>query len=898
MTASTTFERARVSLAMFGLDGLPTNEHLSNLPPLPETPKHARRIDDIPEGIVSAYVSRTASSNPSTLEAPLEAASKMLNDKHENGLSLDIRPGSIVRSKSFHSTPIQPSYPVLSTRQSAFNPPITKTPSREKNHIGPALQSKPTSRPTTIALDAPVQSAPPPPRLSASFNIPSTADDASLLLDYSLAGGAPSSAGDDSLELNIRDLRPALPVATSLAKVDDQQEDKSSVSLSSSPSHPSASAAPSSSLDATQLPSSVPDLDRLDLPKGTDSLHSSSSSGNSTSTIKPVGPDTSSPFVSRSPPRSHRIGFPSLNSAKSPSSTLTRTFPASSSARSLASVGEEAEHLFNPDVSTLLPVSPQKAAYLLRDDELISRETLAEEPNFHLPLPHASRISPVMPNTIQRHISQSPSKYSPSKIRGFARRTDVVISGDVTLDVIDLMAKVSKPKRESGTEESFVDLLHGENMLDGMDMTMLGPDESMMPVDLRRSPTKASSFGYTRLTQEPVPHRVIVDSQDRPTSATSATISRSKSLSKVAEIIQRVRTDHLAQPSSEYPKSLPRIAARSTDRASAQPPTTTPSRTRTSIAPRTLGHRRISLSTGALPISTSASQKSLRLPTSRSTHGRTLSGDAQSIDAPEPLNSQTAVAIAEGSSTQDVSARQVKSSAVPQSRLQGPRPGYKPRTGSSSAVSSSSARPVTLAGSARPAASLSRGLPRPTMSTARPTQPIGTSRSTKPAMGTARPSGLPEPGVGSSAASAAASGPRPSGMSTSRTFGLDATSATNRQARPSTVTTTKSHSKLSMGPQSSRMVDPKSKTRALSTPASTVVRQSTIPSTRLTRPREFGQATGSAALPNPTTTVPKPSSSRLPIQGAAKTSVPPGGLAALRSRLDQLQAKQQSRVAK
>ena len=34
---------------------------------------------------------------------------------------------------------------------------------------------------------------------------------------------------------------------------------------------------------------------------------------------------------------------------------------------------------------------------------------------------------------------------------------------DVTMDVKDLMARMTKPKRASGTEESFIDLLHGEH---------------------------------------------------------------------------------------------------------------------------------------------------------------------------------------------------------------------------------------------------------------------------------------------------------------------------------------------------------------------------------------------------------------------------------------------------
>jgi hypothetical protein len=43
------------------------------------------------------------------------------------------------------------------------------------------------------------------------------------------------------------------------------------------------------------------------------------------------------------------------------------------------------------------------------------------------------------------------------------------VDADMTLDVKDLMAKMSKPKRASGTEESFVDLLRNAPELEGID---------------------------------------------------------------------------------------------------------------------------------------------------------------------------------------------------------------------------------------------------------------------------------------------------------------------------------------------------------------------------------------------------------------------------------------------
>jgi hypothetical protein len=79
--------------------------------------------------------------------------------------------------------------------------------------------------------------------------------------------------------------------------------------------------------------------------------------------------------------------------------------------------------------------------------------------------------------------STSPRKYEPMRDTDLASRTPSVSrtvrkvarrvsedEGDMTLDIGAIMAKIGKPKRMSGTEESFVDLLHGDDRPNELDM--------------------------------------------------------------------------------------------------------------------------------------------------------------------------------------------------------------------------------------------------------------------------------------------------------------------------------------------------------------------------------------------------------------------------------------------
>lgn len=131
------------------------------------------------------------------------------------------------------------------------------------------------------------------------------------------------------------------------------------------------------------------------------------------------------------------------------------------------------------DRSTLLPVTPARVAHLLDDHHLIAREELFEEDSMWLPPPTprtapASAIKPKTPrSTVGR---ESPRPAPPS----FASRAAVPgatgslprprsLAVDDTMDLGEMIAQVARPKRPSGTEESFVDLLHGDNGLSGMD---------------------------------------------------------------------------------------------------------------------------------------------------------------------------------------------------------------------------------------------------------------------------------------------------------------------------------------------------------------------------------------------------------------------------------------------
>lgn len=275
---------------------------------------------------------------------------------------------------------------------------------------------------------------------------------------------------------------------------------------------------PSSPRTDVDLLASTNAISRID-PPWEDSAAASTSSTD-TITELAVAPSRRSP---RKTPRS--------------ASKTKRTFPASSSDKSLATVGED-DFLQVPsaalDRSTLLPVSPAKQAHLLGREHLLMNEDMSlvaddeghtmflpqrpqttarslatvREDNF-LQVPSASALDrstilPVSPakqahllgkehqlldedmslvaddegNTI--YIPQRTTFGGPGPLESSSRtpkkrdspmkaRMDRDEIWNQTLDLKDLMAKMKKPKRASGTEESFVDLLNGDHQPEGLD---------------------------------------------------------------------------------------------------------------------------------------------------------------------------------------------------------------------------------------------------------------------------------------------------------------------------------------------------------------------------------------------------------------------------------------------
>ncbi|WVF66645.1 hypothetical protein IAT40_001386 [Kwoniella sp. CBS 6097] len=858
----------------------------------------------------------------------------------------------------------------------------------------------------------------PQPRLSASFNLPTYIADASLIADCSLMGGSTSVVSDDSFDLPVDRLRPqAVTIFNPAPQKRDLESSCSSSRGSDTPTKASSTLRPSRTdqLDqSTLLPkspaksahllASTNALVSVQPPWFEDDSDVFSASVSSVDTISPGK-------ASSSLPKSQTMrGFPTSNSAHSAitgssTSKTKRTFPSSSSGQSLSSVGEEAEQDYpaEAEMSTLLPVSPVKTAHLLTDEELIAKETLMEEASFTLPLP--IRATPFKTSTMpHRSPRRSPKEMSPLKnVFPAHMRAEMMDEGDVTVDVKDLIAKVGKPKRASGTEESFVDLLHDDFMPDGLDASMMGPDDSMLPSTLRPrsmlagygSPVKhytqmspvrpqRERQSPTTIKRFPIPQtsRIQTLQEDQEAAESrSATISRSKSLSRVAEIIERVKSErataHASGTDQAQPRALPRTEVRprtyTTTRTPAPVPASTlptTARPRSSMMPPlSAASRRISLSTGALPLPSDASHK-VELPAPRATHTPTASTVSQ-LEAASAATSSASRSTSTSRTTLGTSTSSANSSAtrtaVPPTRESttvrarpslaptNARTELKTRTGStSSTVTTSAALP-----SLPTARSSARTTFKPTSiaassTSARTSTATTTSaRLARPSV-SAQPAGLPQPGTGPSARSAPTTSTAAESRSKlSRGFGTDASSTANSVARASTVTSavTKPSSKLSTGPSATATATARNastatstaKCRAVSTPATTVAgSRAVVPpvptSSRLTRP-SLGPAsagvkktsmpptsstttTSTAQRPRVGSTLPRPptTTSRVSTTTGGKASAPPTSgsrfvptrttapgappvpaagtnLAALRMRLDALQARQ-ARVAK
>ncbi|WRT63313.1 uncharacterized protein IL334_000218 [Kwoniella shivajii] len=1059
------------SSSMFTHPSLPSNEELPFLPPLPDTPQHSYKSYHSDEYMLRArtpitrkiWEERLNGNTPSSASFTVEDTSPQ-----ENG------------NRSSKKWDVEVDYPILSTRQQVFGPPLSigRTPSKdytkvmrtpcqakfeekhreelssESENVQPVIDSpinkitevqaqshldlsekrlfpngsedphvhSRTLSPSNIADPTSPQHVQGQPRISASFNLPTYIADDSLLADQSLMGGSTSSTDEDSFHLELNNLRPQ-PANTTETGNSSQNASTHSATSSNTPTKlTSRSRAylvpPQNALDqSTLLPRSpaksahlldpINALTQVQPPwTGDESdLYESSVSSSREASLSPEKPGTIVKPSSSLPSSITTKGFPSSSSSHSIVSLprITRTFPASSSGQSLSSVAESEDHEYplcntNADISTLLPVSPLKTAHLLTDSELITRETLVEEASFRLPLTSSStRKTPYRPMFMSKTPRKSPpAKMSPIKtivkgninMRGYVHEEFRDI-GDTTFDLKDLLAKVGKPKRASGTEESFVDLLHDDFMPDGLDASMMGPDESMLPSSYRPrnlrtasiSPIKQTSIyspsrqsrlmsvpSHTMRTTASDPSATVkrlptsYSSRNLPTQSDEAdeevkqsTMMRSKSLSRMAEMVERVRSErstfshstehqHIKNDKEqERPKqelvlvSPPKTATVSRDYVSTRTPGTPAARPRTSTMPPPATSRRISLSAGAIPITSHASLKHLNLPPSRTTQPRstaittqdaTLAAAGRSLTTTRPATG-TAMSTSRLVTTCMTSTRQpVPSRTTARTCMAPPLPqAVKARIGPSSSTQTSSATlpTIPIAGNATTSSRLTSRpstIAKATTTTRGATGSTSASHVVRPSLAP-RPIGLPKPGDGPTARSNTTSTSTDNRAKVSRGFGNDPSTTMNRLSRPPVAST--SNTKLSSGPSTL-------KARALSTPASLVNTASklppvpALPTSRLTRPSTTTTSSsttrpitstanirnGKSSMPPPSTNagtqrartgstttssvLPRPSV-RTTISG--KSSAPPSasagpgtGLTALRERLDKLHARQ------
>ncbi|OCF60051.1 hypothetical protein L486_02724 [Kwoniella mangroviensis CBS 10435] len=1029
MTAKSRYPDLGRSSAMFTQSSLPTNEELPFLPPIPDTPQHAYKSYLSEDYVLNAKTPLTRQLWEERSNSPVEtSAGGMKKTESSRKWDVEVDYPVLTTRQSVFNTPLpinrNPSGDYFKPASRTPSPPKAKdqsptpeiidkqfiqhdqvpTPHLQMNSEIPnteklagdqsvpffkAIDSMKPTRSPAKAADCPQQQ----PRISASFNLPTYIAEASLLAEESLMGGGASSADGDSFHLGIDKLRPKR------LSSEEREEFGDSASLSDTPTKPLSTK--STFLDplqhqnpldqSTLLPRSPAKTSHLlevknaisnvEPPWSDDSQLYGSSISSRENSISPE--KYSSPYrtLSSLPHSAGMRGFPTSSSSHSVVAPLTktkRTFPASSSSQSLSSVCEDEYH-FEGEVSTLLPVSPMKTAHLLTDAEMISKEKLEEgqDARFRLPLP--TRATPYKPSLMGKTPRKSPpAKMSPIKTIVTAHKyhptqRDVRDEqGDITLDVKDLLAKMNKPKRASGTEESFVDLLHDEFMPDGLDASMIGPDESMLPPSLRprglrgnsTSPIKTSSYASPiRPTRTPAaalpvtlrtievavaetssPIKQFPSSQTTHNLASQAeepsgepkqqTISRSKSLSRVAEIIERVKSERAATQHTQPPKagndhekeevlaaSPPKTAIRTRTYTRVRTPATSTARPRNSMMPPPATSKKISLSAGALPMPGSASHKSVDLPPARtaprvSTIASKRPTTTTTTTTTRPTATTTSARLATtGTAKAPVSSQ--TSMAPPTSRVD-PRV----RPGSISSTVSSSAMIPSLPTSRTTRPSTTVALP----STGSTTTTIS-SRVARPST-VSRLNGLPKSADGPTTRSAPA--PVPRSTRVSRPFGTDATSATNR-----TLNLPSRASKMSTGPSSSTARSAEGmKSRAMSTPASATVSKATntdrppLPTSRITRPSTIvttaaREGMKKSSLPPPltgtsagvqrsrigsTTTntatggLPRPSTK--PTSTAGKGSAPPTstgtsagagagtGLSALRERLDRLHARQ------
>lgn len=333
-------------------------------------------------------------------------------------------------------------YPVLSTRQGGMNTPRRRSPIKRAHHASDSHPDIPTVldvfspslNPAGIPLpETPAASthllSPDKSRLaSTSFNMLAVTGDTSLIGDCR----PPSSMGqfEDSFDFQIEAIRPLTGRRARISMA--PSRDGGSIELPVESLDPGAELLRSPTrvgrnvlAESTLLPTSPRQLDLL-------------ASTNALTRVQP--PWNAEKSSVKSAPRS-------VSKSK-------RTFPASASGQSLASVGEEKEAPFVGDASTLLPTSPDKMRHLLHPQYMLQNEDFSLLAADGQSIFHPRSISTVLEHN--QPSAQKPRRHVRSPVK----------AADVTIDLKDIMARMSKPKRASGGELSFMDLLHGSHDLD------------------------------------------------------------------------------------------------------------------------------------------------------------------------------------------------------------------------------------------------------------------------------------------------------------------------------------------------------------------------------------------------------------------------------------------------
>ena len=450
-------------------------EYHSALPPLPETPRFP-----------SQPPSRHTVSSSHIKSQSLYNLQELASTKDTVWSETPAKAGSTSIKRTSSTYGLSGPCPILSTRQGRMNtpresvvpkrlftpvspPPVSPVkrvvPTSKKAELlsvkpasiplpeTPAVKPRQAISPAKAETAQSSQSAQSTRSVSTSFHMLS-AGDLSLLGDCR----PPSAAGDseDSFDFAVEEIKPLTGRKARISILPDELRTRQDVD-----------ATPSRLAKGT-----------IDLLKQSTILPNSPSkhahllaSTNALSRVAPPWEDTSSeiPFESTSTVTLVPKGrSPAPRSA----SKTKRTFPASSSGQSLASVGEEGEggareEINAGDVSALLPTTPARTRHLLNPEHMLKHEDISLLEGFDGPSLFFPSRPPITLSTLAEGNSpmRSPVLNSMRKTSRPERRSQMPsrADADVTMDVKDLMARMTKPKRASGTEESFIDLLHGEH---------------------------------------------------------------------------------------------------------------------------------------------------------------------------------------------------------------------------------------------------------------------------------------------------------------------------------------------------------------------------------------------------------------------------------------------------